>query len=231
MPLTLALGLAKACAPAVAPETLLSVARAESHLDPLVIGVNGRPRQVLHPSSPAAAGRLARSLLAQGRNLDLGMTQINVRNLRRLGLSVEEAFDPCRNLAGGAAVLVDNYLAARRSTEPQAALRAALSTYNTGDPSRGLRNGYVAAVQRAATQLVPALAAFGPTTSAPDSVRIAPVAIAAEAASAPEASSPPPLDVFARGAPASLVWFTPPLTSSSSSRTERPHAARPGDPS
>ena len=42
-------GLAQQCAPAVAPQTLLAVVRAESGFDPLVVAVNGAPRLVLHP--------------------------------------------------------------------------------------------------------------------------------------------------------------------------------------
>ncbi|MEI9891358.1 MAG: hypothetical protein WDN45_13185 [Caulobacteraceae bacterium] len=40
----------------------------------------------------------------------------------------------------------------------QAALKTALSYYNTGHPARGFTNGYVAKVANAADRIVPAIA-------------------------------------------------------------------------
>lgn len=144
-------GLALRCAPAAALATLLALARVESGLDPFALGVNGAHAQASQPRSQAEAVRRARVLLAAGADVDLGLAQINSRNLARLGLTVEDAFDPCRNLAGGAKLLQEAYATARRASAPQqTALRAALSVYNTGDPTRGRRNGYVGKVLLAA---------------------------------------------------------------------------------
>jgi type IV secretion system protein VirB1 len=153
-----ALALAAQCAPGVAAETLLSVAHAESNLDPFAIGVNDGP-PVRQPRTAAEAAALARMLLARGYSIDLGISQINSRNLGWLGLSVEAAFDPCRNLAAAARVLRANYSAASRRYAGAGALGAALSMYNTGHPERGYRNGYVARVYRAAAIVVPAVRA------------------------------------------------------------------------
>lgn len=151
------LALASACAPAIAPSTLLAVARAESGLDPLAIGVNGpRASRIVArtlPEAVAAAERLA----AEGRNFDLGLAQINVRNLPWLGLSLEAAFDPCRNLAAAGAVLSRGYRQGVATAGPgQGALRIALSLYNTGHPARGFANGYVARVTGRADRPRPA---------------------------------------------------------------------------
>lgn len=149
MPLSpeLVLALALQCAPGVAPSTLLAVARAESALDPFAIGVNGPRLRVGRARSAAEAVAMARGLLQAGRDIDLGLAQINVRNLSRLGLSLEAAFDPCRNLAAGARVLREGYeRGAARHGPGQPALRVALSYYNTGHAQRGLANGYVARV-------------------------------------------------------------------------------------
>ena len=56
--------------------------------------------------------------------------------------------------------------AAPSAADDQAALRTALSLYNTGDAARGFRNGYVERVSRAAAEVVPALKA--PTSPLPD---------------------------------------------------------------
>jgi type IV secretion system protein VirB1 len=150
--------LAATCAPAVAPATLLAIGKVESGFDPLAIGVNGpRPRR-LSFRTPEAAVSTAEQLIAEGANVDLGLGQINMRNLPRLGLSVAAAFDPCRNLAASAKVLVGDYLhAAPAPGGEQAALLTALSYYNTGRPDRGFANGYVAKVAAAAGEIVPAL--------------------------------------------------------------------------
>lgn len=148
--------LAQQCAPGVAAETLLSVVHTESAFDTLAIGVNRGPTAWARPRTPQAAARIARRLIADGANLDLGLAQINTANLARLRLSVEDAFDPCRNLAAAGELLAANYHAVRGgAANDQAALRTALSLYNTGRTDRGFRNGYVAKVEAAARSLVP----------------------------------------------------------------------------
>lgn len=139
--------LATQCAPGVAPATLLAVARAESGLNPLAIGVNGPRVRRPTPATPPEAVAAASALAAAGRDIDLGLAQINIRNLPRLKLSLETAFDPCRNLAAAAQVLREGYARGRaRHGAGQAALRVALSVYNTGHAERGFANGYVARV-------------------------------------------------------------------------------------
>lgn len=66
--------------------------------------------------------------------------------MRWLGLTWETVFDPCTNIAALGRVLSENYRAVAEGRDPQAALRLALSLYNTGNTSRGFRNGYVAKV-------------------------------------------------------------------------------------
>lgn len=151
--LALVAALSQACAPNVAPETLVSIARVESALNPLALGVNGGGAHALAPRSISEAVATAERLETEGRDIDVGLAQINVRTLRRLGIPVREAFDPCLNLAIAGAVLSGNYRSAGIAGGPRAALRRALSLYNTGSATRGLRNGYVARVERAALEL------------------------------------------------------------------------------
>lgn len=148
------LELAQRCAPAVAAQTLSAVAWTESRFNPLAIHVNRGGPQVAPPTSRVEALAAATALQAAGANFDLGLLQINVANLRRLDLTLEQAFDPCRSLAAGAAVLHADYATARgKAPAPQAALRTALSRYNTGDDARGFANGYVTRVVQAAAHL------------------------------------------------------------------------------
>ena len=152
--------LAEACAPSVAPATLLAISKVESGFDPLVIGVNGPAPRRLSFATPSAAAAAARQLIAEGASVDLGLGQISSRNLAGLGLTVDTAFDPCRNLAAAAEVLVGDYLRTAPAVgREQDGLRTALSYYNTGRRDRGFANGYVAKVVVAAGRIVPALAA------------------------------------------------------------------------
>lgn len=187
-----AAALAAQCAPTVAPETLLSIVSVESGFEPLAIGVNGTPRVVVTATSPAEATAKAAALIAQGRSVDLGLAQINSRNLVPLGLDVATAFDPCRNLAASARLLTRDYgRSAPHQVGAQAALRATLSYYNSGDARRGLVNGYVAKVTAAAGHVVPAIAVASAAESPPT------------LSQAPR--SPPAWDVFGRARPASFV--------------------------
>lgn len=159
-----------ACAMRAAPVepgaigTLSAIVRVESGGNPLAINVNGvGPR---HAATIAGVAAIARRYIAAGRTVDLGLMQINSRNLPALGYTIEDALDPCRNVAGGAAILAADYAAAARQFGVgQGALMAALSAYNTGTFTAGFANGYVAKV---AGPAIPASVAISPQPRAPD---------------------------------------------------------------
>lgn len=137
------------CAPWVAPSTLAAIVRTESGFKPLAIGINGGARLQRQPQNLEEAVATAKWLIANGYNIDMGLGQVNSANLAKTGLTVEHAFDPCKNLAAAATILTWNYQSASRKTDnQQAALHAALSAYNTGSFTRGFSNGYVGKVIR-----------------------------------------------------------------------------------
>jgi len=91
------------------------------------------------------------SNMAYGYSFDIGLTQVNSRQMQRLGLPPEAMFEPCSNLAAGARILTEYYAAAiKRYGAGQPALRAAISAYNSGNHTRGIANGYVNRVSVAA---------------------------------------------------------------------------------
>jgi len=139
------IALASQCAPSVAPETVLAIVQTESSGDPFALNVNGG-RQPARQNSAADAAATAQRFVAAGYSVDLGLGQINSRNMRWLGLTWDTVFDPCTNVAALARVLTANYNAVKAGRDPQTALRVALSMYNTGSQTRGFRNGYVAKV-------------------------------------------------------------------------------------
>ena len=144
---TALLALASQCAPSVAPETVLAIIQTESSGEPFALNVNGG-RQPARQNNAADAAATARHYVAAGYSVDLGLGQINSRNMRWLGLTWDTVFDPCTNVAALARVLTTNYNAVSAGRDPQTALRVALSMYNTGSQTRGFRNGYVAKVER-----------------------------------------------------------------------------------
>jgi len=193
-----ALALATACAPSVAPSTLLSVAFAESHWEPLAIHDNLTGGTILPASRPEAADIAAR-LIAEGHNPDLGLLQINAANLIRTGLTIQTAFDPCASMRAGAQILADGYRGGATTAAQQAALLRALSAYNTGSPTAGLRT-YAPLVLAAARRVVPAL-------------RVAGLADAPAGAS-PRAPPPPRSDPFVTEAPDSASSLSFPVQES-----------------
>ena len=89
------LALAQECAPAVHPQTLAAIVKIESGFKPFAIGINkGTATLKRQPESKEEAVKTAKELIAGGHNIDMGLGQINSANLRRLGLTVKDVFDP-----------------------------------------------------------------------------------------------------------------------------------------
>ncbi len=186
--------LASSCAPHVAVETLAAVARTETGFDALTLHDNSSGRSY-HPASREDAIALGVELVTvDGHSVDLGLMQINSANLPSLSLSVADAFEPCRSLAAADRVLVDGYTAPAAGQDAQPAIQQTLSRYNTGDPARGVANGYVGRVQASAELVVPALRVRGDT--GPEQAPIA--AGEAPIVAQPLPPLPPAWDVYAR---------------------------------
>jgi type IV secretion system protein VirB1 len=182
--------IAAPCGSSVHLDTLASVARTESRFNTLAIGDNTSHRAYA-PSSVEQAVTTASALLNQGHSLDLGLMQINSTNLRGLGLTIADTFDACKNIAGGARILVAGYRPnVGEGTQP--ALLRALSRYNTGSDRRGFINGYVQRVQLAAQQVVPAIRLDG------TAVMVRQEGGEAVATTLPPPPAPPTWNVYAR---------------------------------
>jgi type IV secretion system protein VirB1 len=139
--------LAQQCAPQVSLSTMAAIVRTESGFNPYAIGVV-HGRLVRQPASEAEAAATAHALDADGWNFSVGLAQVNRENWHAYGLNEQSAFDPCRNMAAGAAILRGCFELARQarahaSNDLQSTLRASLSCYASGDFSTGYRTGYV----------------------------------------------------------------------------------------
>lgn len=182
--------LAHQCAGNVAVSTLAAVVGAESGFEPWSLHDNTVQLDGV-PQSAADAASIATRLIAVGHSVDIGLMQVNSANLPALGLTVEQALDPCRSIAAGAAILTENYSGGETHAAQQAALRVAISRYNTGDDERGFANGYVRKVELSNARVVPALDLEPGVTTSP-----LPAPIAAEPRPAATPGAPPSWEVF-----------------------------------
>jgi len=127
------------CAPDIAPSTMRAIIKVESGGDPWAIGNNTLHKKVKpSPKTKDEAVTTAKYYLSLGHSLDLGLAQINSANLGKLGLSVDDVFDPCTNLTASSNILKGFYTQAKsKYGHGRKALAHALSGYNTGSLYRG----------------------------------------------------------------------------------------------
>lgn len=141
---------ASSCAPEAAVSTLRAVAAVESNFEPWAVRDN-TTHEAWKPPTLAAAIALAKTRLRKSHSVDLGIMQINSENLAALGMTIDDALDPCRSLKAGARILSDAYAKGETAADRQAAVLIALSRYNTGRALDGLANGYVGQVLSASS--------------------------------------------------------------------------------
>jgi type IV secretion system protein VirB1 len=160
--------LAQSCAPMVQVETLASVVSLESRFQPFAIRINSGSPLSAHPASKAEAIEVATSLIAERNDIQIGLGGLGVEELRKLGLSLSDAFDPCLNLKA-TATLLDGYyrLALRVGADLRRAETVMLqSYYGRNDPSVGAMVKYDEQIRRETTRLSEELASV--TVADPD---------------------------------------------------------------
>ncbi|NTG36229.1 lytic transglycosylase domain-containing protein [Agrobacterium rhizogenes] len=206
--------LAQTCAPAIAIETLAAVVSLESQFQPFDIRVGESSSLHEQPKSKAEAIETATALMAEHQDVQLGLGGIGIAELRKLDLSIADAFDPCLNLKA-TATLLDGYyrLAVRAGATRQQAERVMLqSYYGRSDPSVGKMAQYDDQVKSEAKRLSKMLSAIAigqsigrqtvpePQTSDPS--------LNGEERPLPERSAPPPpWDVFHAARQSSALVF------------------------
>jgi type IV secretion system protein VirB1 len=152
--------LASKCAPDIPLVTLRALVRAESGFRPYAVSLD-YPRRtarqqgltddvILLARQPKNLGE-ARSwtywFLQRNRSVSIGLSQISTRNVARLGLTIDQLFDPCTNLQASSHLLKRTYRDAQVTLgDEQTALYQALSLYNSGSGRIGFENGYVTRV-------------------------------------------------------------------------------------
>ncbi|MBY5866506.1 lytic transglycosylase domain-containing protein [Rhizobium leguminosarum] len=131
--------LAQNCAPMVEVRTLAAVISLESRFKPFAVRINSGPPLASQPASKAEAIERATSLIADGQDIQIGLGGIGMEELRKLNLSISDAFDPCLNLKATATLLNSYYrLALHAGADATQAEKVMLqSYYGRNDPSVG----------------------------------------------------------------------------------------------
>jgi type IV secretion system protein VirB1 len=131
------------CAPQVSPVLMRALVRTESAWQPFAIGMDKSQGAVKQPTSLPEAVAIAKELSAAGRKFSVGLAQIHVNNVRLYGMTWEQAFDACQNLAVGQKILWNFFHRASASGySGVAAIWAALRGYNSGGVDRAVSDDY-----------------------------------------------------------------------------------------
>lgn len=140
----ISIALIAACAPNVHPTTIQAIINVESEGRPHRININAGYPISKEFKTRGEAVRASKKAIAAGYSVDMGYMQVNSANLKGLGYTVEDMFDPCKNIAAGAQIFTAAYVSALKThKDEQTAIGVALSIYNTGNPRDGFSNGYV----------------------------------------------------------------------------------------
>jgi len=135
------------CSIKVAQNTMKAIIKTESNGNYLAIGLNTKKHQHIKPSDLNSAIVMVNFLEKNNYNFDIGLTQVNIKNVHKLGYMAKDMLNPCLNVYIGGEILHNYYIKAlNNSTNETEALYKALSAYNTGNFSAGIANGYVAKV-------------------------------------------------------------------------------------
>ncbi|MBY5796205.1 lytic transglycosylase domain-containing protein [Rhizobium leguminosarum] len=147
--------LAQNCAPMVEVRTLAAVISLESGFKPFAIRINSDPPLERQPASKAEAIELATSLAADHQDIQIGLGGIGMEELRKLKVSISDAFDPCLNLKATATLLNSYYrLALHAGADARQAEKVMLqSFYGRNDPSVGEMVKYDEQVRREMVRL------------------------------------------------------------------------------
>ena len=139
----------KDCAPNVAVSTMQAIIKTESKGNPLAININKGFKIRFQPKTLAQAKSWVSYLEKNGYNFDVGIAQINIKNLHKYGYGAVNGLDICTNLKIASSILQNNYNSALIvSNSSNEALQKAISAYNTGNYHSGFSNGYVRQVYR-----------------------------------------------------------------------------------
>lgn len=127
------------CAPDVSPVTLNALVGVESAGKPYVVA-NVTDNTSHYFDNKEKAIFFLNDLSSQKKRYSAGLMQIYSGNFQAYGLTNETVFDHCTNIKTGAEILKSCYnTASKETSDPQIALRKAMSCYYSGNFTRGFK--------------------------------------------------------------------------------------------
>lgn len=135
------------CATPVTQVKMPAIIKTESQNNPLAIGLNKGYKLKFQPKDTEQAQNWVEYLEKNDYNFDVGLSQVNIKNIKKYGYTAKDLLDPCVNITVGSDILAANYKNAMNSSKSSTdAWQKAISAYNTGNFTSGVQNGYVAKV-------------------------------------------------------------------------------------
>ena len=133
------LALAERCVPGADPKPLAAIVKRASGHEPLSFDFDsgrGGPMKLLG-SSKAEAIQLASELVIAGHRVRIGLAGIDSRDLDKLGASIADAFDPCRNLNAAVRLITESRAQLKPSTPARVEARDNAKTASTSVAAAG----------------------------------------------------------------------------------------------
>lgn len=124
---------------------MTAIVKVESGGNPWAININNKGVRLLaQPKTKEEAISWVNWFNDRNYNIDIGIAQVNIKNIKRMGYSPTQFLDPCLNLKIASQILLDNYKSSSKKTlNSDDAVKLAISAYNTGNFRDGYKNGYV----------------------------------------------------------------------------------------
>lgn len=140
------------CSIGVALSTMRAIIKTESRGNPFAIGINGRLYLKYQPKNYRQAYVWLEYLEKYHYNIDIGIAQINIKNVHKYGYKAVDMLDPCANIKLANIILLKSFKKLKQDNIPDnKALFMTISAYNTGSYQLGFQNGYVKRVLTNAT--------------------------------------------------------------------------------
>ena len=124
---------------------MTAIVKVESGGNPWAININKKGVKLLtQPKTKEEAINWINWFNDRNYNIDIGIAQVNIKNIKKMGYTPTDFLDPCLNLKVASMILLDNYKGSLKYTNDQNdAVKLAISAYNTGNYKSGFTNGYV----------------------------------------------------------------------------------------
>jgi type IV secretion system protein VirB1 len=141
------------CAPALDPRLAIALIKRESGFNQFAIGLDSKHNVRLsrQPRTAQEAALTAADLAQKGYSFSVGLTQIHITNVKKWGISWNDAFVPCTSLKISQSIFLSFFKVAQDAGyKGDDAVYAALRGYNSGSISAQVSNNYASAIMAGA---------------------------------------------------------------------------------